>query len=74
MNMVKALELAMIKAATLPEAAQEQLGHELLKRIGELNALRSAIEDGLRELDTGLGEELDIEELIGELNREHAAR
>jgi hypothetical protein len=68
MNMVKAPELAMTKAAALPEAAQEQVGRELLERIERLNALRSAVEVGPRELDAGLGEELDIEELIGALN------
>ena len=71
-NMTKALQLAMTKAAALPEAAQEQLGRELLERIERLNELRAAIEVGTRELDAGLGEELDIEELIGELNGEHA--
>jgi hypothetical protein len=58
----------------LPEAAQEQLGRELRKRIAQSNRLRAAIEVGVRELDPGLGEELDIEELIGELNEEHAGR
>jgi len=35
--MVKALELAMTTAAALPEAAQEQLGRELLERIARFN-------------------------------------
>ena len=74
MIMTKALQLAMTKAADLPEAAQEQLGRELLERIERLNELRAAIEVGVRELDAGLGEELDIEELIAELNDEHASR
>ena len=74
MNMVKALELAMMKAAALPEAAQEELGRELLERIAWFNELRAAVEVGVNELDAGLGEEFDIEELIGELNREHAGR
>ena len=56
MNMVKALQLAMTKAAALPEAAQEQLGHELLKRIERLNAPCAAIEVGVHELDAGLGQ------------------
>jgi hypothetical protein len=62
--MVKTLELALSKAAKLPEAAQEQLGRELLERIDTLAALRVELEKGLRELDAGSGEELDIEELI----------
>ena len=62
--MVKTLELAMSKAATLPEAAQEQLGRELLDHIETLTELRAEIEIGIKELDAGKGEELDIEELI----------
>jgi hypothetical protein len=74
MNMVKALELAMTRAAALPEAAQEQLGRELLERIARFNELRAAVGVGVRELDAGLGEELDIEELIGALNGENGGR
>ena len=52
--MTKALQLAMAKAAALPEAAQEQLGREILERIDRLNELRAAINVGIRELDAGL--------------------
>jgi hypothetical protein len=72
--MVKTLELAMSKAANLPEAAQEQLGRELLERIDALAELRAEIEIGLKELDAGLGEELDIEELIREARDEYARK
>ena len=72
--MTKALQLAMTKAAALPEAAQEQLGRELLERIERLNELRAAVDVGVQELDAGLGEELDIEALISELNGEHGGR
>ena len=72
--MVKTLELAMTKAAALPEAAQEQLGRELLERIDSLAKLRSEIEAGVRELDAGLGEELDIEDIIKQARDEHAGR
>jgi hypothetical protein len=72
--MVKTLELAISKAANLPEAAQEQLGRELLERIDALAELRAEIEVGLKELDAGLGEELDIEELIREARDEYARK
>ena len=72
--MVKTLELAMSKAAGLPEAAQEQLGRDLLEQIETLNALRAEIEIGIKELDAGKGEELDIEEVIREARKEHAER
>ena len=44
----------------------------MLERIDELAELRAEIEIGLRELDAGLGEELDIEGLIQEARDEHA--
>jgi hypothetical protein len=69
--MVKTLELAMTKAAALPEEAQEQLGRELLERIDTLAKLRAEIEAGGRELDAGLGEELDIEDMIRQNRDEH---
>jgi hypothetical protein len=72
--MTKALQLAMTKAAALPEAAQEQLGREMLERIERLNELRAAIEVGIRELDAGMGEELDIEALMTRLHSEDAGR
>jgi uncharacterized protein (UPF0335 family) len=72
--MTKALQLAMTKAAALPEAAQEQLGREILERIERLNELRAAIEVGVRELDAGLGEELDFDELLDQLRAEDASR
>ena len=58
--MVKTLEIAISKAAALPEAAQEQLGREILDRVEALKNLRAEIEAGIRELDAGLGEELDL--------------
>ncbi len=72
--MVKTLELAMTKAARLSEAAQEQLGREMLDRIDALAALRAEVEIGLRELDAGLGEELDIEDIIRQARDEHAGK
>ena len=72
--MVKTLELAITKVASLPEAAQEQLGRELLGRIETLEQLRAEIEIGIRQLDAGLGEELDIEAVIRQAHEEHAKK
>lgn len=72
--MVKTLELAMSKAANLSEAAQEELGRELLERVDELAQLRADIEIGLKELDAGLGKELDLEELLLEFHAEYARK
>jgi hypothetical protein len=73
-GMVKILELAISKVASLSEATQEQLGKELLERIHTLELLRAEVDAGIRELDAGLGEELDVEELIRELHEEHARK
>lgn len=70
--MVKTLELAMAKAASLPEAAQERLGRELLERINSLAELRAEIEIGIRQLDAGEGEELDIEDVIRQARADYA--
>ena len=70
--MVKTLELAISKAAALPEATQEHLGRELLERIDALSKLREAIEIGLKELDEGKGAPLDIEAVIAQARGEHA--
>jgi hypothetical protein len=68
--MVKTLELALAKVAALPEAAQEQIGRELMERIDALTSLRDELKIGLAELEQGEGAELDIEEFIGQLRRE----
>lgn len=58
--MSKTLELALCKAAALPELAQEQLGRELLERIDMLNRLCTDVDTGLRELDAGFGIEINM--------------
>ena len=70
--MVRTLEIAISKAAALPEAAQEQLGREMLERIDSLAELRAALEVGVRQLDAGEGKELDIEEVIKRARAAHA--
>jgi hypothetical protein len=69
--MVKALELAISKPSTLPDAAQEQLGRELLERIETLARLRAEVEVGIREFDAGEGRDLDIEEVISQARKEY---
>jgi Arc/MetJ-type ribon-helix-helix transcriptional regulator len=69
--MVKTLELAISKAAELPEAAQEQLGRELPERIDTLSKLRAEIQIGLQELDEGRGEELDFDDFLRQVRKDH---
>jgi hypothetical protein len=72
--MSKTLEIAVAKAAALPEAAQERLAYELLERIDTLSALRAAVDIGVAELDAGLGTPLDIEDVIRKSRAEYASR
>jgi hypothetical protein len=46
----------------------------LLERIESLAELRAEVEIGIRELDAGLGEEIDIEDVIRLARAEHAGR
>jgi hypothetical protein len=62
----KTIELALDKAATLPAEAQEQIGRDVLERVDRIARLRAELEIGIRQLDAGLGEPLDIE--VRELN------
>jgi hypothetical protein len=70
--MTRTLELALAKAAELPEAAQDALGLDLLDRIAALAKLRADLQVGIDDLDAGRSREIDFEELLEELHREHA--
>jgi hypothetical protein len=72
--MVKTLELALSKVAALSDAAQEQIGRELLDRVDALKRLQAEVEIGLRELDAGEGRPLDIEDVIKQARDEHARK
>ena len=69
--MTKALELAIAELSRLPEADQEQIGQKLLTHVEKLHALRAEIDKGLRSLDEGRSETLDIEDLIRRKNAAH---
>jgi hypothetical protein len=58
------LEEAMSRVATLPAAAQEKIGEELLLHVEKVGRLRAELEKGVQSLDRGEGRELDIEDAI----------
>ncbi len=72
--MVKTLELALSKVASLPDAAQEQIGRELLDRLDALARLHAEVAIGIQELDEGKGGPLDIEDVIKQAREEHARK
>ncbi len=69
--MTRTLEKAFAEAANLPEAAQEQIGRDLLAHVRKLRRLRADINKGLRSLDAGKGRELDIEEVLRRARSKH---
>jgi hypothetical protein len=68
------LQLAINKAQKLPEAAQEELGRDVLLRIQELEELRAKIRVGVEELDAGKGGPLDMSKIKAEARRRYGAR
>jgi hypothetical protein len=62
--MTKTLEAAIAEVTTLPEAAQEQIGRELLAHVEQVKRLRADIEAGLESLDAGKGRKLDLANII----------
>lgn len=72
--MSKVLERAIAEVEGLPEADQEEIGRQILSHVEKLRRLREEIDKGLRSLDAGKGEPLDIDEFIAEQNARHAGR
>ena len=62
--MTTVLNEAIHKVSSLPEADQEVIARELLVRVDRLHQLRAQIDEGIRELDAGLGKELDMQDVI----------
>ncbi len=67
-TMIKMLERAFAEIATLPEPDQEQIGRQLLSHVEKLRRLREELDKGVRSLDAGRGEPLDIEAFLAEQN------
>ena len=67
--MVKVLEQAIAEISNLPASDQEQIGRRLLSHVENLRRLRAEIDKGLRSLDAGQGQELNIETFIADKNR-----
>ena len=70
--MTKLLEEAMAKVATLPPAAQEKIGEELLLHVETVDRLRAKLDKGIRSLDRGEGRELNIQNVIKRARIQHA--
>jgi Arc/MetJ-type ribon-helix-helix transcriptional regulator len=71
--MTELLKTAMAEASRLPEAAQDEIGRELLTYIEQLRWLRAEIDKGISSLDAGEGRELEIDEFLRELHDRHGS-
>jgi hypothetical protein len=70
--MTKLLEEALAKVATLPPAAQEKIGEELLLHVETVDRIRGELDKGIRSLDRGEGRELNIQDVIKRARIQHA--
>ena len=61
----------MAEAARLPLGVQDQLGRDLMERVERVQVLRDHIDEGVRSLDAGAGQPVDIDELIERAHRQH---
>jgi hypothetical protein len=68
------LEEAIAKVTTLPRAAQEKIGEELIAHVERTEHLRSDRQKGVRSLARGEGRELDMTEVIKRARAQHGER
>ena len=69
--MVKTLERALAEVATLPEAAQEQIGQELLAHLAKIRALQSDLEEGIASLESGNARALEVKDVLARARERH---
>ncbi|MBH5369394.1 hypothetical protein [Bradyrhizobium glycinis] len=69
--MVGKLEQAIAPISRLPVADQENLGRKLLSYVERLSTIRCEIGRGIRSLDAGKGESLNMEEFLRDKNSRH---
>ena len=71
--MVKILEQAIARIATLPDADQEDIGRRLLRHLERLHRLREEIDKGIQSLEHGAGKPLDINGFLNDKNAPRGA-
>jgi hypothetical protein len=69
--MTSVLKKALAKVSTLPEAAQEKIGEELMLHVAKVHRLRVGLDKGLRSLDHGEGHEIDVDKIIKRARAHH---
>ncbi len=69
--MTKALKEALAEVEKLPGPDQENIGRQMLHHVEKLRVLREDIDAGLRSLDAGEGQELDINDVLSVARQRH---
>ena len=69
--MTNTLKEALEQVETLPAAAQEKIGEELMLHVEKLRLLQAKLAKGLSSLERGEGRELDIEDVIRRARAKH---
>lgn len=69
--MVRTFERAIAEVAALPDSDQEQIGQKLLSHVERLRDLRFKLDKGIRSLDAGKGQELDVEHFLAKARARH---
>jgi hypothetical protein len=72
--MVKTFEKAVAEISSLSDADQEQIGRQLLTHVERLRHLREEIDKGIRSLDAGEGEPLDLEAFLKQQHERNGRR
>jgi hypothetical protein len=72
--MTKMLKKAVALVERLAETDQEIIGGQILSHVEKLRSVRAAIDAGVRSLDGGEGEELDINDVLSETRQKHEKR
>jgi hypothetical protein len=62
--MTNVLKKAIAEVATLPNAAQQKIGEELLLHVEKVRRLRFELQRGVLSLDHGEGRQLHIKDVI----------
>jgi hypothetical protein len=70
-DMARTLEKAIAEISNLSDADQEQTGLRPLSHVEKLSQLRADIDKGIRSLDAGEGEPLDIEDFLRRQNERY---
>jgi hypothetical protein len=69
--MTKALKEALAEVERLPTADQENIGRQVLHHVEKLRLLRDDIDAGVRSLDAGHGQEIDMNDVISVARHRH---